>query len=464
MTDSNFRNRTYAQFVEAVIMNRQQISRIWFEELNASQCKELCKAVKVRCSGTKKNIIERLLDQEFLVQYAINLKRYMIKIDALKAECRKRMLQVSGNKFDLVLRIVQHEHGTGGDTLKRPATSIVVDETSGIEKHVAKKRKPSKPSPSTMYTRIQKKIRSCSQKKYQSHWGSKSHAPAVCSLVHSLLESLDKYTETDPNLVVDGCYAIVSSFVENFDYFDRPGYCEDLEDSAEKIIQYVVYDIPRNMVSSNDLDKLANIMIEWQNVAAPYGVLNNRCLGFDIGANLIRNGRGADEEEEDKKPPAAVAQAPINKKFSQFSNKKSGGSSTTSTGDCWLKVAVATTSVRSKGTASRCGLSLSQFTNKKSGGGGGGGGTMTRFEQQNSKRLTKEWHCQTCHKIFSLKPKGCFTQNHQVRTNYNIKKSTTKDEQRTKLRGKSADDDGLTLGSGIDWSNGNDRVGQNRFN
>jgi hypothetical protein len=92
------------------------------------------------------------------------------------------------------------------------------------------------------------------------------------------------------------------------------------------------------------------------------------------------------------------------------------------------------------------------------------GRKKTQLEQQNNKRLTKEWHCQTCRKKFSLKPKGCFTQNHQVRTNYDIKKSTTKDEQRTKLHGKSADDDGLTLGSGLDWSDGNDRVGQNRFN
>ena len=304
---------------------KKQKKENWFEELNAGQCKELCKAVKVKCSGTKKDIIERLLDQEFLVQYAINFKGYMIKIDALKDECRKRMLQVSGSKFDLVLRIVQHEHGTGGDTLKRAATSIVVDETSGIEKHVAKKRKPSKPSPSTMYTRIQKKIRSCSQKKYQSHWGSKSHAPDVCSFVHSLLESLDNYTKTDPKLVVDGCYAIVSSFVENFDDFDRPGYCEDLDMSVDTIVKYAVDDIPRNLVSSNDLDKLANIIIEWQNVGSSYGIFDGYDEEFDMkkSANLIRNGRDSEEEEECKKPAAAVAvpsaaaivQAPISKKL-----------------------------------------------------------------------------------------------------------------------------------------------------
>ena len=307
---------------------KKQKKENWFEELNAGQCKELCKAVKVKCSGTKKDIIERLLDQEFLVQYAINFKGYMIKIDALKDECRKRMLQVSGSKFDLVLRIVQHEHGTGGDTLKRAATSIVVDETSGIEKHVAKKRKPSKPSPSTMYTRIQKKIRSCSQKKYQSHWGSKSHAPDVCSFVHSLLESLDNYTKTDPKLVVDGCYAIVSSFVENFDDFDRPGYCENLDMSVDTIVKYAVDDIPRNLVSSNDLDKLANIMIKWQNVGSSYGIFDGYDEEFDMkkSANLIRNGRDSEEEEECKEcknsapavavpSAAAIVQAPISKKL-----------------------------------------------------------------------------------------------------------------------------------------------------
>jgi hypothetical protein len=177
------------------------------------------------------------------------------------------------------------------------------------------------PTPSTMYTRIQKKIQACSQKKYQSYYGSKSHAPDVCFLVHSLLESLDDYTKTDPKLVVDGCYAIVSSFVETFKDFNRPGYCEGLEMSVETIVRYAVDDIPRNLVSSNDWDKLANIMIEWQNVASPYGVLDNY-PGFDMkkSANLIRNGRGSDDEEENKKPVAVVAvtavvQAPISKQL-----------------------------------------------------------------------------------------------------------------------------------------------------
>ena len=139
------------------------------------------------------------------------------------------------------------------------------------------------------------------------------------------MESLDNYTKTDPKLVVDGCYAIVSSFVANFDDFDRPGYCENLDMSVDTIVKYAVDDIPRNLVSSNDLDKLANIIIEWQNVGSSYGIFDGYDEEFDMkkAANLIRNGRDSEEEEEYKKPAVAVAvpsaaaivQAPISKKL-----------------------------------------------------------------------------------------------------------------------------------------------------
>ena len=113
---------------------KKQPKANWFEELKAEECKELAKAAKLKATGSKKDLIERLLVHGFVGQFGGNKKgsgfRYgqksftignMITIDALKAECRKRLLQVSGNKFALVLRITQHEHGTGGDTLKRAA-------------------------------------------------------------------------------------------------------------------------------------------------------------------------------------------------------------------------------------------------------------------------------------------------------------------------------------------------------
>lgn len=86
--------------------------------------------------------------------------------------CRERNLQVSGNKFDLVLRILHCDNDTtpAGATLKRAATDVVkeVDATGKVvEKHVPKKRKKPALSASRVYTRVQKKIESVTQKKYQ---------------------------------------------------------------------------------------------------------------------------------------------------------------------------------------------------------------------------------------------------------------------------------------------------------
>ena len=72
--------------------------------------------------------------------------------------------------------------------------------------------------------------------------------------------------------------------------------------------------------------------------------------------------------------------------------------------------------------------------------------------KQNNKRLTKSWSCQTCGQSYVYKPKRCIAQNHQLKTIFDIEKSTTKHEQRTKLNGKSTEDGGLHIGSGLDWS------------
>jgi len=72
--------------------------------------------------------------------------------------------------------------------------------------------------------------------------------------------------------------------------------------------------------------------------------------------------------------------------------------------------------------------------------------------KQNNKRLTKSWSCQTCGQSYVYNPKRCIAQNHQLKTIFDIEKSATKHEQRIKLHGKSAEDGGLHIGSGLDWS------------
>jgi len=287
---------------------KKQPKENWFEELNATQCKELAKASKLKLSGPKKDLVQRLADHDFVGRFGGNkkAKRWMsgdmVTIDELKGECRKRLLQVTGTKYDLVLRIIQHEHGTGGDSLKRAATEITTD-GNGNTTQVIKKRKPSKPSPSTFYTRVQKKIIAVDQKKYQSYYGAKAHAPDVCDLMSELLQSIEPHTGTDPKLVIDCCRSVVSSFVDNFGFFERAGYCEDLEGMADTIVDYA-NDV-RSKVAQEELDDLAKTMIEWRDIIDPYGGF----MDYDMEktACIIRQGHEAstlDSTDSNKKTPA----------------------------------------------------------------------------------------------------------------------------------------------------------------
>jgi len=276
---------------------KKQPKENWFEELNATQCKELAKASKLKLSGPKKDLVQRLADHDFVGRFGGNKisKRWisgnMVTIDELKGECRKRLLQVSGVKYDLVLRIVQHENGTGGDSLKRAATEMTTDD-NGNTALVIKKRKSSKPSPSTYYSRVQKKIFAVDQKKYQSYYGAKAHAPDVCNFMSDLLESLEQYTRTDPKLVIDCCRSVVSSFVDNFAFFQRAGYCEDLECMADTIVDYV-NDV-RSDVTQEELDDLAKTMIEWRDIIDPCGGF----MDYDMEktACIIRQGHKNESE------------------------------------------------------------------------------------------------------------------------------------------------------------------------
>jgi hypothetical protein len=292
----------------------------WFEELNAGQCKELATAAKLKASGSKTDIVNRLMEHDFVGTFGGNKKGYrlysgnIVNLDTLKAECRNRSLQVGGNKFDLVLRIAQHEQGTGGNSLKRAATTKLAVDENGVEQNdqVAKKKlkvPPKKPSPAAMYNRVQNKIQACKQKKYQTHYGSKAHAPEVCDLVQDLLYSLREYTSTDPKLVVNACYPVVSSFVDNFDQFDRPGYCKELESSVDRVVEYA--NLIRNSVTQEDLDKLADVMMDWQSEGSNYGLLDD--CDMKEAARTIRHGPPSkpeeppqEQQESHKKRAAAV--------------------------------------------------------------------------------------------------------------------------------------------------------------
>jgi hypothetical protein len=119
------------------------------------QNKQLCKAAKLRHGGTKKELIERLMDDDQTSQFGIEGKYIGLNVEAIKQMCRQRNLQVSGQRFDLVLRILHNDNDSTpeGKTLKRAATETVttLDTKTGevVEKQVPGRRRPHLPAEST---------------------------------------------------------------------------------------------------------------------------------------------------------------------------------------------------------------------------------------------------------------------------------------------------------------------------
>ena len=89
----------------------------WFEKLTGDQLKQLCRTSGLPVSGTKSQLVQRLLESDITNKHSHpSSKKY------LEEECREKGLKVSGTVYDLVLRLLEHKTGkTGspGDGKKR---------------------------------------------------------------------------------------------------------------------------------------------------------------------------------------------------------------------------------------------------------------------------------------------------------------------------------------------------------
>ena len=198
----------------------------WFEGCTVAQLKELCKAVKLPASGTKPVLVQLLLDSEASHQLSqhrqVDLKR------RLKEQC----LVQSGNKYDLILRLLQAQFNSGN--VKRAATEMTVGPGTGQAVPVLKKRKVNPPTPKAMYRKVAQKMKAVTQKKYQSHYGSKNHSPAVYGLMKSLIkdhciaQENDTITngliETNPKLAEEMARNVFHAFDDHWPVMKRTGY------------------------------------------------------------------------------------------------------------------------------------------------------------------------------------------------------------------------------------------------
>ena len=249
----------------------------WFETLNVTQLKDLCKAGKLKISGTKPQLCQRLLENDYISRFGW-CKQY-----TLKNELKEQMLVQSGTKYDQVLRLVKHEFGTG--QAKRAATDTITDSETGVEKQVLKKRKIN-PKPETMYARIEKKIKSVSQKKYQTNYGSKSHCPDVFEMLTKLMKEFcieSEKLETDPMLAFRVAKAGWSAIYDFWQLFERPGY-GDSQDSFDTLQIILLKVTNMGLLSKQDIEDMVVLLENLNACFDGYGLNKGSPLkeGFSI--------------------------------------------------------------------------------------------------------------------------------------------------------------------------------------
>ena len=116
---------------------------------------------KLPVSGTKAELVARLLEDQSTTRFGVESKASVFRrdgeyipgtdgetLESLKDQCKNAGLGSTGSKFKLVERLVQHAHGTGApkraaNVMLNPDGSTAYDENG---KAVVKKRKVGKPT------------------------------------------------------------------------------------------------------------------------------------------------------------------------------------------------------------------------------------------------------------------------------------------------------------------------------
>ena len=257
----------------------------WFETCNAVQLKELCKAAKLPVSGTKSVLVQRLMACKPTCELGWE------NLAGLKQQLKEKLLVQTGNKFDLVLRLVHAEYGTG--QTKRAATATIVDDKTGQEMQVLKKRKIV-PKPNTIYTRVSKRMQAgLTQKRFQSHYGAKDHAPEVYRLMRDLIVTHcieENMIETNPRLAEEMARAVFRAFYDNWQVMGRTGYeCQVFREAVDGYAQ--VLQAVRPTLSPQDVKDIVDLL-ESIDASVRFDCLANRlkedaCVFYSTGEGTI---------------------------------------------------------------------------------------------------------------------------------------------------------------------------------
>ena len=215
----------------------------WFERLSNDELKSLCRSAKLPVSGTKAELVARLLVDQRTARFGVESKAdrivgdgewipgtYGETLESLKYECKNAGLSSTGSKFKLVERLVQHACGTGApkraaNVMLNPDGSTAYDENG---KAVVKKRKvgkPTKPNLDKIKERMRAQIyvdkRKWSDAKY------KAHASVVCGTGDKIITAevenkMSFFKERDP-IAYQVCIEVIRAVACAWDGYELTG-------------------------------------------------------------------------------------------------------------------------------------------------------------------------------------------------------------------------------------------------
>ena len=232
--------------------SKKQPKANWFERLTVDEIKQLCRAAKLPVSGSKGDVVSRLLDSDATSHFGserraasfswktgtFNMGKDGVSVDDLKRELRNLSLPVTGSKHALVLRLLQHTHGTGGET-GAPKRAAAASSNANIDaydaegnpvppmaKKASKPKPPARPNLEKLRERIVKKIYPASKSSW-SDYKYKEHCSDVCMLAYKMMdaEAQKGFAATRDPILFEAFIAVVEPIVEAWDDFTGQGRC-----------------------------------------------------------------------------------------------------------------------------------------------------------------------------------------------------------------------------------------------
>jgi len=297
----------------------------FYESLTMKDLKELCRAANLSPTGLKALLVQRLCNEPASSAYAYERRHpNHVTKKALGEMCRSRSIKKSGSRYELVLRLVQHDTNAVNKVTKAASLLSSNNNSNNNTKRGSynddndddggggggnKKKKPKPTRSQVVSNKIQRKIASgCTNKKYNSHWGAKTHSEDVYELLDTILDqeisNRNNLINRKPKVALEIAKGAFTSLSSNFDGIISPGY--DMSSHVPNAIS-TLGDVVMRVIPELSVDEVTDLnkwVEELQTNLDPYGLAD----GSDpsIEDILLMCSKTEEEDDDDTEPNVAT--------------------------------------------------------------------------------------------------------------------------------------------------------------